>query len=385
MEFSKLNSPPIHIVSSTESPQFNNLKSSLTRSSLVGLDAEWKPVRQHQSSFPTVTLLQIACRVDSDSVVFLLDLLAIPLISIHQLLKQVFESTRILKLGFKFKQDLLYLSSTFESQGCDPGFDKVEPYIDIASIYSALQYKQTGKPSKSLAAICKDVLDVCLSKEQQCSDWSCRPLTEEQIRYAAADAHCLLMIFDVLRCKFCQEGNSLNGVAEINPFNNLNLGLKLIFEEPDTCNMIIKTKFCDALEMVQATSTVFPQELITIKTTDLSWPPQSHQAIDDTILRIVRRYGDKIVLKVSDRKPKPSKRKGKRQTSNGLKNKQNGLEAIDEWEGPPPWDLSLGGDGCPKFLCDRMVTSFLCRFLLCPLSFPFLNLFSLKKITIESK
>ncbi|KAL1824007.1 hypothetical protein ACET3Z_010785 [Daucus carota] len=247
MEFS----PPIHIVSSTESPQFNNLNSLLTRSSLVGLDAEWKPVRHHQSTFPTVTLLQIACRVDSESLVFLLDLLAIPLVSIHELLKQVFESPRILKLGFQFKQDLLYLSSTFVSQGCDPGFDK----------------------------------------EQQCSDWLCRPLTEEQIRYAAADAHCLLKIFDVLQCKFREEGNSLYAVAEINAFHELNLGLK----QPDSCNVIINTKFCNALEM------------------------------------------------------------GKRHTSNGLKNKQIGLENIDDWEGPPPWDLSLGGDGCPKFLCDRMI------------------------------
>ncbi|WOG92760.1 hypothetical protein DCAR_0312036 [Daucus carota subsp. sativus] len=70
---------------------------------------------------------------------------------------------------------------------------------------------------------------------------------------------------------------------------------------------------------------------------------------------MVRRYGDKIVLKLSDSKPETSKRKGKRHTSNGLRNKQIGLENIDDWEGPPLWDLSLGGDGCPKFLCDRMI------------------------------
>ncbi|CAN7125626.1 unnamed protein product [Brassica rapa subsp. narinosa] len=23
-----------------------------------------------------------------------------------------------------------------------------------------------------------------------------------------------------------------------------------------------------------------------------------------------------------------------------------------DWQGPPPWDSSLGGDGCPKFLLD---------------------------------
>lgn len=124
----ELMSSPIHFVSSTESPEFNHLNSYLTRSSLVGLDAEWKPVRTHQSTFPTVSLLQIACRLipdETESVVFLLDLSTIPLHSIYELLKQFFESPNILKLGFKFKQDLKYLSSTFVAQGCDPGFEKV--------------------------------------------------------------------------------------------------------------------------------------------------------------------------------------------------------------------------------------------------------------------
>lgn len=135
MEFSKLNSPPIHIVSSTESPQFNTLKSSLTRSSLVGLDAEWKPVLGHQYTFPTVVLFRIACRVDSDSLVFLLDLLAIPLISIPELFKGMFESPHILKLRFGFEQDLSYLSSTFVSQGCNLRFDKVNSQFTTVYVY----------------------------------------------------------------------------------------------------------------------------------------------------------------------------------------------------------------------------------------------------------
>lgn len=146
--------------------------------------------------------------------------------------------------------------------------------------------------------------------------------------------------------------------------NELNLGLK----QPDSCHVIINTKFCNALEMVQAKSTE-SQEIIISKDCELRWPSETHQDIDDIILRMVRRYGDKIVLKLSDSKPETSKRKGKRHTSNGLRNKQIGLENIDDWEGPPPWDLSLGGDGCPKFLCDRMVSSVLCCFSLCTLSF----------------
>lgn len=138
MEASELKPLPIHFVSSTDSPDFTYLKLALTRSSLIGLDAEWKPIRTHQSTFPTVSLLQIACRLIGDvaeSVVFLLDLSAIPLRSIYDLLKEVFESPDILKLGFRFKQDLVYLSSTFFSQGCDPGFDSVSFYSFIDELY----------------------------------------------------------------------------------------------------------------------------------------------------------------------------------------------------------------------------------------------------------
>lgn len=43
-------------------------------------------------------------------------------------------------------------------------------------------------------------------QELQVSDWSFRPLTEEQISYAAADAYFLLEIFAVLKHKFFAEG-----------------------------------------------------------------------------------------------------------------------------------------------------------------------------------
>lgn len=121
----------IHLVSSPDSPEFNYLTRALTHSSVIGLDAEWKPIRTHQSAFPTVSLLQIACQLagaDNSSVespVFLIDLASIPLQSIYQLIRDAFVSPNILKLGFRFKQDLVYLSSTFCAHGCEPGFDRV--------------------------------------------------------------------------------------------------------------------------------------------------------------------------------------------------------------------------------------------------------------------
>lgn len=121
----------IHFVSSIDSPEFSQLTHTLTRSNLIALDAEWKPfqIPNQHSSFPRVSILQIACQFNSgernDSVVFLLDLLSIPLSPVSDLLTDVFVSPHVLKLGFRFKQDLVYLSTTFSSYGGVSGLDRV--------------------------------------------------------------------------------------------------------------------------------------------------------------------------------------------------------------------------------------------------------------------
>lgn len=138
----------VHLVSSTDSPEFTHLTRTLTRSSIVSLDAEWKPTtrsdRQNPAPFPTVSLLQIACAdsdESSDSVVFLLDLLSIPLESISDSLRDALVSPDILKLGFRFKQDLIYLSSTFSCHGCDNGFDRVSADLQRLTCISSLKFE----------------------------------------------------------------------------------------------------------------------------------------------------------------------------------------------------------------------------------------------------
>ncbi|GAU21139.1 hypothetical protein TSUD_10570 [Trifolium subterraneum] len=347
----------IHLVTTTDSPEFTHLTHSLTQTSLVGLDAEWKPVRTHQTSFPTVSLLQIACQLGNDSVVFLLDLLSIPLSSLWEPLKEMLISPDILKLGFRFKQDLVYLSSTFCSQGCNPGFDKVEPYLDITSVYNHLQYKKNGrnvsKQNKSLSTICGEMLGISLSKELQCSDWSQRPLTEEQITYAAMDAHCLLGIFKVFQAKVAEEGELVLNELSI---PSANLGLKELFRKHDMSDKVLSTQFCEALAIVQATTCsdvvqVTPSAAGVIKKSSC-WVSKP---MDEFLLKIVKKHGDRILLKESDRAPKTSKKKRKKQLPiNGIPREKN-LENFDEWQGTAPWDPLVGGDGYPKFLCDVMV------------------------------
>ncbi|XP_071934095.1 uncharacterized protein [Coffea arabica] len=354
----KLTSSSIYWVSCTDSPEFTHLSWCLTHSAVVGIDAEWKPHRSRQSTFPTVSLLQIACRLfpdSNESPVFLLDLSVLPLPSIYELLSNAFVSHDILKLGFRFKQDLVYLSSTFCSQGCDPGFDRVEPFLDITSVYSHLQHKQSSgrkvpKQSKSLATICQEVLGVSLSKELQCSDWSHRPLSEEQKAYAAADAQCLLDIFNVFQAKVEKEvaGNSFHRSS------NFNLGLKQILEISNCCQTVLRKNVSEASNVIRATMSEFPGRIPAIEAKASEKSSGFTKEMDVILLRIARKYGDKILLKDSDRKPKMSKKKGKR-SSAGMTYKERLVQSVDDWQGPPPWDLSVGGDGCPKFLCDVMV------------------------------
>ncbi|GFP88789.1 exonuclease mut-7 homolog [Phtheirospermum japonicum] len=350
----------IHLVNSNDSPELTHLKRALIRSSIIGLDAEWKPNR-HADTFPTVALLQIACRlVDSadpdESPVFLLDLQAVHLPLVYELLRGVFASPDVIKLGFRFKQDLVYLSSTFCHQGCNPGFERIEPFIDITAIYNYLQPKQLGrsisKQNKSLATICQEVLGISLSKELQCSDWSQHPLTEEQKAYAAADAHCLLEIFNVFHAKVVREGQSSLNLNKHGP-SDLDPGLKQISEISNGCNMVTRTRFCEASTMICITVPDLHSSSIQMaEDVDSTYITKQ---LDSNLLWIVKKHGDKILLKDTDRKPKTAKKKAKKSSSAGSEYKQKTIEIVEDWQGPPPWDQSVGGDGCPKFLCDVMV------------------------------
>ncbi|PIA34752.1 hypothetical protein AQUCO_03700191v1 [Aquilegia coerulea] len=379
-ETKKLKSVPVHYVSSTDSTEFTQLCHALKHSTIIGLDAEWKPVRTKPFTFPTVSLLQLACRVNkitdsdsvkelekksgvevevanqSDSLVFLVDLLEIDIPSIWKVLKEMFVSAEILKLGFKFKQDLTFLSSTFSSHGCEPGFEWMEPYIEIASVYHNLQNKQSveklSKNNKSLAAICEELLGISLSKELQCSDWSCRPLTEEQKEYAAADAECLVEIFDIFQEKFLNEGILCPSNNELH-FSNAVLGLKEILEYCDDCDNVLTQKYFQASDLIRFATVSQSSNTAVGPLPDPLCISKIPLAV--SLSKLVRVYGEKLSLKESDKKPKASKKKGNTQPSVGLVSKGKHVKRCVEYQGPPPWDLSLGGDGCPKFLCDVMV------------------------------
>jgi len=78
---------------------------------------------------------------------------------------------------------------------------KVAFGIEVSPIYCTKIAHKLVWPNKkhSLKNLCEDMLGIQLDKEQQCSDWTRKNLSEEQIRYAANDVmylHALKAILD---------------------------------------------------------------------------------------------------------------------------------------------------------------------------------------------
>lgn len=145
-------------------------------------------------------------------------------------------------------------------------------------------------------------------------------------------------------------------------FPNLSLGLNEVLERPTTCKRIVSSRGSDASSIVRATtSSEFFKNEFPMDVTDSGSSGRHTEVttpLNESLLRIISNYGSKILLKDSDRKPRVSKKKGKKQSKLNLNKTSKGAVSVDNWEGPAPWDALNGGDGYPKFLCDVMVRWF---------------------------
>jgi len=72
-------------------------------------------------------------------------------------------------------------------------------YVEVQQLPSQLLYNRPSVRPLSLSTLAMGILGAPLDKTQQCSDWGARPLTPPQIRYAANDAHCLLLMWQSLQ------------------------------------------------------------------------------------------------------------------------------------------------------------------------------------------
>ena len=178
---------------------------------VVGLDGEWKP-----GSRTPVSILQVATRTDA----FVVDLFAVAKRdapddareAFDAFLHELLRSAEVYKLGFSFGYDLTRMKASY------PHLASLRQRGDPRAMVDVKQLAHAASANRSnlrvgLATLTKMVLGATLSKEQQCSDWSRRPLAPAQLAYAAADAFYLNLIFD--KCIEKSHGKLLRGLDDI--------------------------------------------------------------------------------------------------------------------------------------------------------------------------
>eukprot|EP01105_Mastigella_eilhardi_P024991 TRINITY_DN6646_c0_g1_i1.p1 TRINITY_DN6646_c0_g1~~TRINITY_DN6646_c0_g1_i1.p1 ORF type:complete len:1877 (-),score=388.06 TRINITY_DN6646_c0_g1_i1:133-5763(-) len=179
----------------TEPSVVDLLVSTADAANIVGVDAEWRPEdlagpigggghsgrQQHRAA-----VLQLAFVND----VFVVDLLQPPL-CLAAALERLLSRESCVKVGFGLEHDLPRLGVNYA----------VYPVADLQSVAARLLApEQARQHLPSLNAVARLVLcaDLHKCKELQASDWECRPLSQDQLQYAAADVAVLLDIYDAL-------------------------------------------------------------------------------------------------------------------------------------------------------------------------------------------
>lgn len=72
------------------------------------------------------------------------------------------------------------------------------PFKGVTDTLTLSRQLRPDLPSHALRVCCKEILGFELSKEEQTSDWSVRPLSESQVTYAVGDAEVAVLLYDSL-------------------------------------------------------------------------------------------------------------------------------------------------------------------------------------------
>lgn len=159
----------------------------------VAVDLEHHDVHSYHG---LVSLMQISTR-DKDWVVDTLK----PWREDLQRLNEVFTDPKILKVFHGSTMDIVWLQR-------DLGLYVVGMF-DTYHAAVALGY-----PKRSLKFLLEKFAKYEADKKYQMADWRLRPLTEEMLKYARADTHYLLYIYDCLRNELVEKSEPENNLVD---------------------------------------------------------------------------------------------------------------------------------------------------------------------------
>eukprot|EP00746_Dinoflagellata_sp_MGD_P138702 gnl/MRDRNA2_/MRDRNA2_72298_c0_seq2.p1 gnl/MRDRNA2_/MRDRNA2_72298_c0~~gnl/MRDRNA2_/MRDRNA2_72298_c0_seq2.p1 ORF type:complete len:872 (+),score=111.26 gnl/MRDRNA2_/MRDRNA2_72298_c0_seq2:59-2674(+) len=166
---------PLHVV--VDPSDLQTSVDAILASGRVAIDAEWT------RDSPDAAIVQLGI----DSRVFVWDLQLLPRDEASAAMQKIFGNPRIRKLGFGFSHsDWPHLSQWVAD---------ARRIVDVDRLWLHLH---PDEPLLGLKRLVSKVLGCQMDKSQQCSNWAARPLSQQQLEYAALDAHALLQVWDVM-------------------------------------------------------------------------------------------------------------------------------------------------------------------------------------------
>jgi ribonuclease D len=170
----------------TQRPELERLAKQLLREEVVAFDTEADSFYHY---FDKVCLVQVATRHGC----WLVDPIALGGAAELAPLGAVFASPKVKVLFHAAEYDIYVLKR-------DCGFEFTNLFDTMVSA------QLLGYPAIGLSALVEKHFGVSLPKDEQRSDWSRRPLTEKQLRYAASDVRYLIQLAETLEGELREAG-----------------------------------------------------------------------------------------------------------------------------------------------------------------------------------
>ena len=155
---------------------------------IMAIDTEF--VRE-KTYFPLLSLIQIAIKNEENIEVFLIDCLAE--INLLEIVKLIYDK-KIIKIFHSSMQDLQIFQRIHNDINAEDK-NKLPENIFDTQIMSNIVNSNINQSYQSLV---EKFCNYKINKNQQRSDWECRPLTVEQLEYAVEDVLFLIPIYQEL-------------------------------------------------------------------------------------------------------------------------------------------------------------------------------------------
>eukprot|EP01038_Epipyxis_sp_PR26KG_P004974 gene4974-6957_t len=264
---------------------FPMLRTLVNEATLIGIDSETRPSfiplqRNKTNSFFEIqpmhktSLLQLAIRTrECREKVLIIDLLRLSqfdniksngdknqfnyeksckiipdnncMNELNDILKIPFLNKNCYKIGQSLLNDFKELYRSHPNMSC---FMKVNNVIEMTKWYRNLQPDILHLIS--LKNLVKQYLHFNLIKTQQCSNWEIRPLSSDQLHYAACDALVLIRLYDAMLCESEEKAVLNNSIFVIETIANTIDLLPLIKTNKSKNNNEVDTKVSNQIDIL---------------------------------------------------------------------------------------------------------------------------------------